>query len=117
MFLKLKFNSFYLKYFFIEFNFFFYLLFKFNLKPINIVLIYLPKKIKKFNVLRSPFVSKLSKEHFKIENFSFIFFIKFFKLLFYIFYKKKLLSILNLYYFYIKLFYIEKFNLNIINLW
>lgn len=111
---KLKFKSFHLKYFFIEFNFFFYILFKLNLKPINIFIFNLPKKIKKFCIVRSPFVSKKSKEFFKLEFFFLVLYFEFKKVLYYIFYKKKIINILILYYFYIKCFYIEKLNLKCI---
>lgn len=107
MFIKLKLKSLHLKYFFIECTCFIYLLYNFNFKLLKIVILHLPKKVKKFCVIRSPFVSKTSKEHFKLEFFNFLLLLEFLNIIFYIFYKKKLLSFLILYYFYIKIFYLE----------
>ena len=109
MFIRIKFQSFHLKYFFVEFNFFFFFFYKFDFKPLNIFILNIPKNIKKYCVIKSPFVSKNGKEHFKLEFLLFIFYLKFAKILFYIFYKKKLFSIIILYYFYIKFIYIENF--------
>lgn len=62
-------------------------------------ILFLPSKIKKFSVVKSPFVSKLDKEQFEIKIYKVlitgylnnIFFIKFLR-------KKKLIQITNVYY-------------------
>jgi ribosomal protein S10 len=72
---------------------------KYNFFFLSRKLIFLPKKIKKFSVVKSPFVSKLDKEQFEIRVYKLLiifdlsndFFINFFR-------QKRLTKIDNLYY-------------------
>lgn len=80
-------KSFYNNYLLRDLKYLFLFLRKNRIKYLNKKIIFLPSKIKKFSVVRSPFVSKLSKEQFEIKiykvliilNLENIFYIKFFR--------------------------------------
>lgn len=80
-------KSFFFKFIFIDLNF--YLNNFYKLKTIfSFSIVALPTKIKKFTVVRSPFVSKLSREQFELKTYKNVLILKYYnKILFDVFYK------------------------------